>query len=348
MKKIKVLIIDDSALIRQLLSQGLALDNEIEIVGTAIDPYNARDKIVELHPDVLTLDVEMPKMDGVQFLKKLMPQYPIPVIMVSSLTEKGKKITLDALEAGAIDFITKPKADLVNGMNKMLNDLVKKIKIASTVDVSHWKGKKRTVIKRLEADNSLDESTHKIIAIGASTGGTEAIKQVVAKFPATFPGVVIVQHMPAGFTKMFADKLNSLCAMEVKEAEEGDIITPGKILIAPGDHHLEVKRSGGLYRAILHKKDKVSGHRPSVDVLFKSVAEHVGKNAIGVILTGMGRDGADNLLTMRDAGARTIAQDEKTSVVYGMPREATINGGAEYSLPIDKIAEKVKCLLSKI
>lgn len=345
MRKIKVLVVDDSALIRQMLSKGISSDSEIDVVGTATDPFNARDKIVALRPDVLTLDVEMPRMDGVEFLRKLMPQFPLPIVMVSSLTDRGKRITLDALEAGAVDFVTKPKANLVDGINQMMSELIKKIKLASTVDVSGWKGRKRTVIKRISEDRSLDESTHKVIAIGASTGGTEAIKKVVCKFPATFPGVVIVQHMPPGFTKMFADKLNTLCAMEVKEAENNDIIAPGKILLAPGDKHLEVVRSGGLYRAKLHTKDKVSGHRPSVDVLFKSVAEHVGKNSIGAILTGMGKDGAEHLLTMRRAGARTVAQDEKSSVVYGMPKVAKDIGAAEVVAPIDSIAEKIKTLL---
>jgi len=346
-KPIRVLVIDDSALVRDILSKGLAMDPGIEVVGTASDPYIARDKIVSLKPDVLTLDVEMPRMDGVEFLRRLMPQYPLPVIMVSSLTEKGARITMDALAAGAVDFVSKPKADIARGLTSMLMELRTKVKIASTANVSHWKHKRfdkpRSVLAHSKA---LDESTDKIIAIGASTGGTEAIREVISQFPMTTPGVVIVQHMPPGFTKMFSERMNSLCQMDVKEAENGDRVMPGRVLIAPGAQHLRVKRSGGIYEAVVQPGDLVCGHCPSVEVMMQSVAEHVGANAIGVMLTGMGHDGADGMVAMRKAGARTIAQDEATCVVFGMPMEAHKRGGAEKLVPLPNIAKTVMELLS--
>ncbi|MDW7645422.1 MAG: chemotaxis response regulator protein-glutamate methylesterase [Desulfuromonadales bacterium] len=347
--KVRVLVVDDSALVRQILSSGLAMDPGIEVVGTASDPYMARDKIVELKPDVLTLDVEMPRMDGVEFLRRLMPQYPLPVVMVSSLTQKGKQITIDALEAGAVDFVAKPTTDMARGLAAMMLELRSKVKIASTANVSHWKSKRTTLPSRKPAPGSgaLAESTDKVIAIGASTGGTEAIKKVITQFPSTMPGVVIVQHMPAGFTKMFSDRLNQLCAMEVKEAESGDRIMPGRILVAPGGLHMRVRRSGGIYQVACEAGEKVSGHCPSVDVLMHSVAEQVGANAVGVMLTGMGSDGATGMLAMRQAGARNIAQDEATSVVFGMPKVAFDKGGAERLLPIDDMADEVIRLLTE-
>ena len=347
--KVRVLVVDDSALVRQILSSGLAMDPGIEVVGTASDPYMARDKIVELKPDVLTLDVEMPRMDGVEFLRRLMPQYPLPVVMVSSLTQKGKQITIDALEAGAVDFVAKPTTDMARGLATMMLELRSKVKIASTANVSHWKSKRATLPSRKPAPGSgaLAESTDKVIAIGASTGGTEAIKKVITQFPSTMPGVVIVQHMPAGFTKMFSDRLNQLCAMEVKEAESGDRIMPGRILVAPGGLHMRVRRSGGIYQVVCEAGEKVSGHCPSVDVLMHSVAEQVGANAVGVMLTGMGSDGATGMLAMRQAGARNIAQDEATSVVFGMPKVAFDKGGAERLLPIDDMADEVIRLLTE-
>lgn len=340
--KVKVLVIDDSALVREVLKQGLSLDTEIEVIGTASDPYIARDKIVKLHPDVLTLDVEMPKMDGVEFLKRLMPQYPLPVLMVSALTEKGKKITLDALEAGAVDFITKPDSDIVNGLGKMISELRAKVKQVSKANVGHWKREKSAISgKTIRSEQALDESTDKVIAVGSSAGGTEAVRKIITQFPPNMPGVVIVQHMPAGFTKMFAERLNEQCAMTVKEAENGDRVMSGQILIAPGEYHMTVFRSGGIYRVNVKQGEKVCGHMPSVEVLFKSVARYVGSNAIGIMLTGMGKDGADGMLDMRKAGARTMAQDEETSVVFGMPKEAYINGGAEILVPLQDIPEKI-------
>ncbi len=346
-KRIKVLIVDDSALVRNILSKGLSMDPAIEVVGTAKDPYVARDMILKHDPDVMTLDVEMPKMDGVEFLRKLMPQYPIPVVMVSSLTQKGKRITLEALEAGAVEIVPKPTTNLARGLNEMMSDLRQKVKIASRANVSHWKNRKPVFRHKLNHDSkSLAESTDKVVAIGASTGGTEAIKNVVSTFPAAFPGVVIVQHMPAGFTKMFAERLNSICAMDVKEASNGDKVMPGRILVAPGNYHMKVRRSGGFYYVELTNGEKVNGHRPSVNVLMHSVAKYVGANAIGVMLTGMGSDGADGMLAMRRAGARTVAQNEETSVVFGMPKVAYEIGAAEKLLPLDEIGHDVIKLLA--
>lgn len=347
MKKIKVLVVDDSALVRDILARGLAMDREIEVVGVASDPFVARDKIVRLKPDVLTLDVEMPRMDGVEFLRRLMPQYPLPVIVVSALTRKGAAITLAALEAGAVDVVTKPSTDIARSLNMMLSDLRNKVKIAAAANVSAWKTNRKSSMPVRPESQTLAESTDKVIAIGASTGGTEAIRKILQSFPATIPGVVVVQHMPVGFTRHFADSLNDLCAMEVKEAKTGDRVLPGRALIAPGDRHMTVRRSGGTYLVDCRPGGKVCGHCPSVEVLFQSVAQYVGANAIGIMLTGMGHDGADGMVAMRQAGARTIAQDETTSVVFGMPKVAYERGGAECLQPLDVIPLTVKKLLAK-
>ncbi|WP_291316106.1 chemotaxis response regulator protein-glutamate methylesterase [Desulfuromonas sp.] len=348
-RPVRVLVIDDSALVRSLLQQGLGLDPGIEVVGTAADPYEARDRIVQLLPDVLTLDVEMPRMNGVEFLRRLMPQHPLPTIMVSSLTEKGKATTLEALEAGAVDFVAKPSADVARGLQQMMTALRTKVKIAATARVSHWKG--RTVEGRkpgqAPSPGAMSDSTDKVIAIGASTGGTEALKAVLSEFPASMPGTVIVQHMPAGFTKMFADRLNQLCRVEVKEAVTGDRVGPGRVLIAPGDRHLRVIRSGGFYQAVCESGEAVSGHCPSVDVLMHSVSKAAGRHALGVMLTGMGSDGADGLGAMRQAGARTLAQDEASSIVFGMPKVAFERGGAEKLVPLDGIARNISRLLAE-
>lgn len=337
--KIRVLVVDDSALIRRILEDGLNRDPGIMVVGTASDPYMARDKILELRPDVMTLDVEMPRMDGVEFLRRLLPQYPIPVIMLSALTQKGKSITMDALEAGAVDFVTKPSSDTDRGLALVLNELRTKIKIASLANLSHFKNRRQAPIPAVsKRGKSLAESTDKVVAIGASTGGTEALRCVLSEFPSDMPGVVVVQHMPPGFTRMFSERLNTLCAMEVREAQDGDRILSGRILIAPGGMHMRVKRSGGIYQVECAPGDKVSGHCPSVDVLMTSVAEHVGGNAVGIILTGMGHDGSDGLLSMRQGGAHTVVQDEATSVVFGMPKVAHEKGGAECMKPLAKIA----------
>ncbi len=348
-KIIRVIVVDDSAMVRNILAEGLSLDPFIEVVATAADPFIARDLIVRHKPDVLTLDVEMPRMDGVEFLRKLMPQYPIPVVMVSALTERGKQITFDALEAGAVDFVTKPGHDVARGLNAMLMELRTKVKIASSANVSHWKNKRigsRPVHEGVGA--ALAESTDKVIAIGASTGGTEAIREVITRFPAIAPGVVIVQHMPPGYTKMFSDRMNTLCSMEVKEAEDGDRVMAGRILIAPGAKQMKLYRSGGAYHVECREGEKVSGHCPSVDVLMHSVARHAGSNAIGVMLTGMGSDGAEGMKAMRTAGGRTIAQDKDSCVVFGMPKAAYEQGGAESLVPLQIIASTVLQLLSRL
>lgn len=338
-KKIRVLIVDDSALIRRILEHGLNLDPGLTVVGTASDPYMARDRILELRPDVMTLDVEMPRMDGVEFLRRLLPQYPIPVVMLSALTQRGKSITMDALEAGAVDFVTKPSSDTDRGLAQVLNELRTKIKIASLVNLSHFGNRGPAPFQAAyEGRKFLAESTDKVVAIGASTGGTEALRCLLSDFPSDMPGVVVVQHMPPGFTRMFSERLNTLCAMEVREARHGDRILSGRVLIAPGGMHMRVKRSGGVYQVECEPGDKVSGHCPSVDVLMTSVAEQVGGNAVGIILTGMGHDGSDGLLLMRQNGAHTVAQDEATSVVFGMPKVAHEKGGAECLKPIGKIA----------
>lgn len=346
-RRTRVLVVDDSALVRDILARGLALDPEIDVVGTASDPYAARDRIVQLRPDVLTLDVEMPRMDGVEFLRKLMPQYPLPVVMVSALTERGAHVTLDALDAGAVDFVTKPSADVARGLNGMLAELRAKVKVAARVDVSRFRQRAppQAVLKP-KAQTALAVSTDKVIAIGASTGGTEAIREVVMKLPRTTPGAVIVQHMPAGFTRMFADRLDQLAQMDVKEAEDGDRVMIGRVLVAPGGKQMRVVRAGGIYSVEIRPGELVCGHCPSVEVLMQSVALAVGANAVGVMLTGMGHDGADGLKAMRDAGARTLAQDEKSCVVFGMPKVAYERGGAERLVPLSDIAPSVLRLLS--
>jgi two-component system chemotaxis response regulator CheB len=347
-RTIRLLIVDDSALVCEILKERLSRERGIEVVGTASDAYGARDKIVQLRPDVMTLDVEMPHMNGVEFLRRLMPQYPIPVIMVSSLTKKGTQTAIESLEAGAVDFVTKPSADLGYGLENMLMELCTKIKIASTANVSHWKQKRvqlKSETKKIPAA-AFKNAEEKVIAIGASTGGIEAITKIVSSFPAETPGIVIVQHMPPIFTTMFADRLNSKCDMLVKEAAKGDIIKPGLVLVAPGDKQLQVEKSAAGYRLRISDDDKVCGHRPSVEVMMQSMAKHVGPNAIGIMLSGMGSDGANGMLAMRRAGARTMAQDEATSIVFGMPKEAFERGGAERLLPLQKIAAEVMRLLS--
>ncbi|MGA2143266.1 MAG: chemotaxis response regulator protein-glutamate methylesterase [Brevinematales bacterium] len=347
-KKIRVLIVDDSALVRDILDKGLSADPDIEVVGKAMDVYAARDKIVYMKPDVITLDVEMPRMDGVEFLKRLMPQYPLPVVMVSSMTKEGSRVTLDALEAGAVDFVLKPSINIGIGLKEMINELAEKIKIASTVDVSKWKEVSIEEYTSSKYQKVLEGSTDKVIGIGASTGGTVALTKIINAFPTNIPGTVVVQHMPPGFTRLFAESLNKSSKVEVAEAKDGDRIIAGRVLIAPGGYQLNVRRSGGQYRVHCYEAEKVNGHAPSVDVLFYSIAGSVGANAIGVILTGMGRDGADGMLAMRKTGARTIAQDEASSVVYGMPKEAFKNGGAEKQVNLSAIPSSIYDLLAGI
>lgn len=333
----RVLIVDDSATARAVLTDILGSDPGIEVVGTASDAYIARDKIVELRPDVICLDVEMPRMDGITFLKRLMHYMPLPVIMVSSLTQSGAKTTLEALESGAVDFVPKPHSHIYDGKEEMRDELIAKIKSAAKAKVQQH------VLRNIQQANttSLAETTHKILAIGASTGGTEALKDVLMGLPRNGPGTIVVQHMPANFTGPFAERLNALCAMEVREARNGDSITPGVVLIAPGDFHMVVRRSGARYYVEIGSGEKVSGHRPSADVMLNSVAKIAGSNAIGVILTGMGGDGAKGLLAMRNAGARTIGQDEASCVVYGMPKVAYDIGAVEKQLPLNQIANGI-------
>lgn len=334
---IRVLIVDDSATARAVLHDILDSEPSIEVVGTASDAYIARDKIVELRPDVVCLDVEMPRMDGITFLKRLMHYMPLPVVMVSSLTQSGAKTTLAALEAGAVDFVAKPHSHIYDGKEEMRDELIAKIKSASKAKVHQH------ILRDIGQANttSLVETTNKILAIGASTGGTEALKDVLMGLPRNAPGTIVVQHMPANFTGPFAERLNSLCAMEVREARNGDSITPGLVLIAPGDYHMVVRRSGARYYVEIGSGDKISGHRPSADVLLNSVAKIAGANAIGVILTGMGGDGAKGLLAMRNAGAKTLGQDEASCVVYGMPKVAYEIGAVEKQLPLYKMANGI-------
>lgn len=347
-QKIKVLVVDDSALVRSILTKGLARDPAIEVVGAAPDVYVARDKIVLQKPHVMTLDVEMPRMDGVEFLKRLMPQHPIPVVMVSAMTAPGASVTLDALESGAVDFVLKPSSSFGNNLEAMIDELIEKVKAAAVVDVSRFKGKFHgRKLKKMDS-GILSGSTDKVVAIGASTGGTVALRQVIESFPSDIPGTVIVQHMPPKFTKMFADKLNEVSDVEVKEAADGDRVLRGRVLIAPGGYHMKVVRSGGRYIVRIKAGEKVNGHCPSVDVLFQSVAANVGNNAVGAILTGMGRDGADGMLEMRNNGARTIAQDERSCVVFGMPKEAYANGGAEKLVPLDDVPREIIKLLKEL
>jgi len=338
---IRVLIIDDSPLVQRIISEGLSKDPNIEVCGVASDPFAGRDQIVKLRPDVLTLDVEMPKMNGVEFLRRLMPQYPIPVVMVSSLTERGQKTTLEAMAAGAVDFVAKPKG---GDLSTMIDELRTKVKIASTANVSHWKNRQYEpapgVASSVMAGKVAGQGvlSKKICAIGASTGGTEALRDVICGLPRNFIGTIVVQHMPAGFTKMFADRLNGIAQVVVKEAADGDLIYDGRVLIAQGGKQLEVIRLSGGFGVRIFDAPLMCGHRPSVEQMMFSVAKNVGNRAIGAMLTGMGADGANGMKAMRDAGARCIAQDEATSVVFGMPKEAYAKGGAESLVPLPKIA----------
>ena len=333
-RKVRVLVVDDSILFRETIARGLAADFGIEVVGVAADPFEARDKIIELEPDVMTLDVEMPKMNGIEFLKRLIPQYPIPVVVVSSVSDN----VFDALNAGAVDFVT--KINSVAGTNKevFINELIIKVKIASMAKVGNLK---KDISNTRHTAKINSRKSNIIIAIGASTGGTQAILEVVKDFPVDMPGVVITQHMPAVFTKMYADRLNNLCLMNVKEAENGDTVLPGRILIAPGDLHMALIKKGNNYFVQCLSGDKVNGHCPSVDVLFNSVAEKAGSNSIGVILTGMGYDGAKGLMKMKQKGAFTIGQDEQSSVVYGMPKVAYDIGAVNKQTSLKNIAQLI-------
>lgn len=333
--RIRVLVVDDSAVVRKVLTENLKQNEDIEVVGTASDPYIARDKIVTLKPDVITLDIEMPRMDGLTFLSKLMRHHPIPVIIVSSLTPKGSSTALRALELGAVEVFCKPGSEF--SMGAVTKSLADKIRAAANASVNRARVAPREVQGVVSEKSMALCTTKNVLAIGASTGGTEAIKRVLTALPITTPGTVIVQHMPPHFTTEFAKRLNGLCAMEVKEAEGGEVLRTGLALLAPGGFHLLVHRSGALYVARLKEGPAVHYQRPSVDVLFNSVARYAGVNALGVLLTGMGVDGAAGLKKMRDEGAYTIAQDEETSVVYGMPKAAAELDAVEAVLPLDRI-----------
>jgi two-component system chemotaxis response regulator CheB len=334
--KVRVLIVDDSATVRNVLRRELSRDPEIEVVGTAPDPYVARDLIVQLKPNVVTLDVEMPRMDGITFLRKLMKHYPLPVVVVSSLTAKGGDLALEALQAGAVEVMCKPGAAYAVGdLAVMLAD---KVKAAARAGVRRATA---TGAQPAPTRLALTRTTNKVLAIGASTGGTQALEAVLTKFPANAPGTVIVQHMPEKFTKSFAERLNQLCAPEVKEAEDGDRVTPGRVLIAPGNFHMLLARSGAVYYVQIRDGPPVCRQRPAVDVLFKTAARWAGGNAIGVILTGMGNDGTAGLKEMKAAGAATLAQDEASCVVFGMPRAAWEAGVVDRLVPLDQIAREM-------
>jgi two-component system chemotaxis response regulator CheB len=346
MQKIKVLIVDDSAVIRRALAAILEADPGMEVIGTASDPYMAAQKIAQEVPDVITLDVEMPRMDGLTFLRKLMTQHPIPVVIISSLTDKGTETAIRALEYGAVEVVAKPQF----ATSQELQDLFRERLVGVVRAAGHARLKRRTVVPpavppRLSADavmqpatRSMIQTTEKVIAVGASTGGTEALRTFLEALPLDAPGIVIVQHMPEHFTRSFANRLNELCRVTVKEAENGDSVIRGRALIAPGNQHLLLKRSGARYYVELNDGPPVNRHRPSVDVLFRSTARFAGKNAIGIIMTGMGNDGAQGLLEMKEAGAHTIAQDEKSCVVFGMPKEAIKLEAADKILPLEQIA----------
>ena len=343
MQPIKVLVVEDSIVFRELLVQNLNRDPAIQVVGTAKDPFEARDAILAYKPDVMTLDVELPRMNGIEFLRKLMPQYPLPVVVISSLSDK----VFDALNAGAVDFVAKPAVSSRAQLEDFVkNELLVKIKIASTARISNIK---KMVMAHEEQKLAAGKEKNLIVAIGASTGGTEAILAVVKEFGTDIPGIVVVQHMPPGFTEMYAKRLNDQCRIRVKEAQTGDRVLPGSMLIAPGgDMHMQLVKVNGVYQVECKRGPKVNGHCPSVEVLFESVAKVAGANAVGIILTGMGGDGAKGLLSMRKAGARTIGQDESTCVVYGMPKVAYDLGALEYQEKLSDIPNRTYALLNKM
>lgn len=339
--RIRVLVVDDSALIRSLMRELLGSQPDIEVVGMAPDPFVARELIKQLNPDVITLDVEMPRMNGLDFLEKLMRLRPMPVVMVSSLTEQGSEVTLRALELGAVDFVAKPKLGVAEQFPELAREIADKIRTAARARIRrHGLGQAAASQPRPIAGHVFG-TTEKLICLGASTGGTEALKEVLRNMPADAPGVLITQHMPESFTRSFAQRLNGLSAMTVKEAAHDERVLPGHAYVAPGHSHLRVKKGGAYYYTELTREDPVNRHRPSVDVLFHSAAQVLGPNAVGVILTGMGKDGAAGLLAMRQAGAHTIAQDEASCVVFGMPRAAIDMGAAMEVVPLQDIARRV-------
>ncbi|MDF2571962.1 MAG: cheB5, partial [Sporomusa sp.] len=334
MGKIKVIVVDDSMLYREVLAKGLSADIDIEVVAKAVDPFDARDKIIKFRPDVMTLDVQMPKMNGIEFLRRLMPQYPLPVIVISSISDA----VFDAVNVGAVDFVAKPDIQSPKGVEAFINELIKKVKMAVYAKPTHRKSIGNTVPRVI--DNNMPDR-NKIIAIGASTGGTEAIFNVLKQLPSNIPGIVIVQHIPPVFSRMYAERLNSSTAFQVKEARTGDTISPGEVLIAPGNEHMKIKKYNDGFRVKCYEGEKVNGHCPSIDVLFESVAQEAGASSIGVILTGMGFDGAKGLLAMRNQGARTIGQDQDSSVVYGMPKVANNIGAVEKQVALSNVPQAI-------
>lgn len=346
MKRIKVMLVDDSALVRQVLSEMLATDPQIAVIATAQDPYMAAQRLREQVPDVIILDVEMPRMDGITFLQKIMSQHPIPVIICSTLVEKGAETTLKALEYGAVDVVQKPRIGTRQFLEESRVLLTDAVKAAARAKLERLVDRPHLVAPKLSADVMLDRpsgramvrTTETVIVLGASTGGTEAVRRVLEALPQDAPGIVVVQHMPQGFTRSFAERLDTLCRVNVREAADGDSVLRGHALIAPGNRHTLLKRSGARYSVEVRDGPLVSRHRPSVDVLFRSAARYAGRNAVGVILTGMGDDGAAGMKELHDAGAHTIAQDEETSVVYGMPKEAVARDSVDHVLPLERIA----------
>lgn len=358
MSKIKVLVIDDSAVVRKILTEILSSDPDVDVVGTAADPFIARNKIKELNPDVLTLDIEMPRMDGITFLKNLMRLHPMPVVMVSTLTEKGAGITFEALELGAVDFVSKPRQDVANQLTQYAEEIILKVKTAAVAKLRakvDLKGantpapvlKSSGLIRKKPRISGASRPSRRIVAIGASTGGTEAIKEVLVRLPENFAGIVIAQHIPPGFSTSFAQRMDKLSKLSVCEPTETMQILDGHVYIAPGDRHLKVRSNRDGYECYLDDGPRVNRHKPSVDVLFDSVAEHVGKKAYGVILTGMGADGARGLKEMHEQGAYTVAQNEATSVVWGMPGEAVKCGAVDTQLPLESIADNLVEKLKK-
>jgi len=343
-RRIRVLVVDDSVLFREVLSKGISSDPNIEVVATANDAFDAREKIIKYNPDVMTCDIEMPKMNGIDFIKWLLPQHPLPIVVVSSVSDA----VFTAMKAGAVDFVTKPDVQSVKSVETFINELITKIKIASAANVSYSKTSNalREIINRTDSlDRTNTDTQIKVIAIGASTGGTEAIYNVLKSLPPNIPGIVIVQHIPPVFSRMFAERLNNSVQLQVREARSGDYIEKGQVLIAPGDNHMRIRKVGNKLKVEVFNGDKLNGHRPSVDVLFESVAQACGSNAIGIILTGMGYDGAKGLLSMRKNGARTICQDEKSCVVYGMPKVAYNIGAAEKQVSLGKIPQTIISML---
>ncbi len=344
-RKIRVLIVDDSAIVRKVLAEALASEPDLEVVGTAPDPFVARDKILSLRPDVLTLDVEMPRMDGLTFLKKLMRFHPLPVIVISSLAQSSSQTALEALQCGAVEVLAKPGGPYSVG--ELKQDLPQKVRAAAQARVG--KARPQLTTPALAVPLALSgASSSTVIAIGASTGGTEAIREVLSALPANIPGIVIVQHIPPVFSLAFANRLNDLCKLRVKEAADGDRVVSGRALIAPGNFHMTLAKSGGEYRVSIEDGPRVCYQRPSVDVLFESVAKVAKGDAIGALLTGMGSDGAQGLLKMKRAGARTIAQDEASCVVFGMPREAIRMGAADRVLPLNRVAAELTALSAMV